>query len=77
MFDVQIKRIHEYKRQLLNILETIAHWQDRGEPERGLGAAGQDLRRQGRAGLCGGQGNHPPYQRCGEVVNNDPVTAIC
>ncbi|MEO1638917.1 MAG: glycogen/starch/alpha-glucan phosphorylase [Pseudomonadota bacterium] len=27
MFDVQIKRIHEYKRQLMNIFETIARWQ--------------------------------------------------
>ena len=27
MFDVQVKRIHEYKRQLLNIFETIARWQ--------------------------------------------------
>jgi starch phosphorylase len=27
MFDVQVKRVHEYKRQLLNIFETIARWQ--------------------------------------------------
>jgi starch phosphorylase len=35
LFDVQVKRIHEYKRQLLNIIETVALYdQIRSHPDR-------------------------------------------
>ncbi len=74
LFDVHIKRIHEYKRQLLNLLQTIALYQEmRENPDAGFAPrvkifAGKAAASYDRAKLI--------IKLAGDiahVVNNDPV----
>jgi len=75
LFDVQVKRIHEYKRQHLNVLHVIALWQRlRREPRAAVPS---------RTVLFGGKAA-PGYRTAklviklvhsvAEVVNADPLT---
>ncbi len=64
LFDVQVKRIHEYKRQLLNLLYVVTRYHKlKAEPRRVCRAPHGVFRGQSRAGLRDGQGHHQAHQQ--------------
>jgi starch phosphorylase len=74
LFDVHIKRIHEYKRQLLNILETIALWQEmRAHPERDFVPRVKIFAGKAAASYTRAKLIIKLASDVGRTINNDPV----
>ena len=76
LFDVQVKRIHEYKRQLLNILEAIALWQKiKDAPDAGWTPLVKIFGGKAAPGYWLAKTIIHLINDVSRVVNNDPVTA--
>ena len=74
LFDVQIKRIHEYKRQLLNILETIALYNElRAHPTRDFVPRVKIFAGKAAASYHQAKLIIKLIHDVGRVVNNDPT----
>ena len=76
LFDVQIKRIHEYKRQLLNILQTVAIYDTiRAQPMRDFVPRVKIFAGKAAPGYRVAKQIIRLAHDVGQVINNDPVIA--
>ena len=77
LFDVQIKRLHEYKRQLLERAPRRRLYLDaKRDPERSRDAAHGPLRREGGAGLRAAKLIIKLINAIADVVNGDTDSAV-
>ena len=80
MFDVQVKRIHEYKRQLLNLLYVITLYNRiKRDGTTQITPAHSDLRRKGCPRLFHGQAHHQADQlrRCLPSMPTTRCATVC
>ena len=73
MFDVQVKRIHEYKRQHLMALGIVTQYLRLWENPVCRSHPGLHLRRQGRPGYFMAKRIIKLITAIGATVNNDPI----
>src|SRR5690606_37813386 len=74
MFDVQIKRIHEYKRQLLNIIQAVALYDDiRADPERNWVPRAKIFAGKAAPGYWNAKLIIKLSNDVAKVINNDPA----
>ena len=65
LFDVQVKRIHEYKRQLLNILYVITRYNRiKAKPDEHWVPRTVMFAGKAAPGYVHGEGHHPAHQQC-------------
>jgi len=75
LFDVPIKRIHEYKRQLLNILEAVALYQAiKDEPHRDWAPRVKIFAGKAAASYRTARLIIKLINDVAEIVNNDPMS---
>ncbi len=75
MFDVQIKRIHEYKRQLMNLLEIVALWLEmRDEPGRHWSPRVKIFAGKAAPGYVVAKEIIHLINDAARIINRDPVT---
>ncbi len=74
LFDVQVKRIHEYKRQLLNLLYVVTRYRRiRENPQADMVARHRHFRGQGRAGYAMAKAIVKLINNVARTIDADPA----